>query len=128
MFGFSMGEILLIGAIALIAIGPKQLPEVARTIGKMINEFRRASGDFQKAFLDVRDQTGHSIQSYRDGIEKSLNQPLNPAPVPEPQLSLTAEAAQPAQFAEASMANTHPNEFRGDEASQLSFDFDKTES
>ncbi len=44
MFGFSMGEILLLGALALIVIGPKQLPEFARQLGKVLTEIRRASG------------------------------------------------------------------------------------
>ncbi len=46
MFGFSMGEILLLAAIALIVIGPKQLPEFARQIGKVLNEIKRATGHF----------------------------------------------------------------------------------
>ena len=46
MFGLSMGEILLLAAIALIVIGPKQLPEFARQIGKILNEIKRASGQF----------------------------------------------------------------------------------
>ncbi len=41
MFNFS--EILFICVLALLLIGPKQLPEVARKIGRMMNEFRRAS-------------------------------------------------------------------------------------
>lgn len=43
MFGFSFFEILFLAALALIVIGPKQLPEVARTIGRFINELRRTT-------------------------------------------------------------------------------------
>ena len=46
MFGLSMGEILLLAGIALIVIGPKQLPEFARQLGKILNEIKRASGQF----------------------------------------------------------------------------------
>lgn len=46
MFGFSLGEFLLLAVIALIVIGPKQLPEFARQIGKLINEIKRSAGDF----------------------------------------------------------------------------------
>ncbi len=68
MFGFSMGEMLLLLAIALIAIGPKQLPEVARTLGKFMNELKRATGDFTKSFADVRDDTRNTFNDARKGM------------------------------------------------------------
>ena len=45
-FGFS-GEIIFIMLLALILFGPRKLPEIARTMGKFMAEFRRASNDFQ---------------------------------------------------------------------------------
>lgn len=59
--GFS--EIILLGIIALIFIGPKQLPEVARTVGRMLNEWKRATSDFQNSMTDsfredMRDRWG----------------------------------------------------------------------
>lgn len=43
MFGLNLTEIIFLAVLALIVIGPKQLPEVARTLGRMLNELRRAS-------------------------------------------------------------------------------------
>jgi Tat protein translocase TatB subunit len=45
-FGFS-GEIFFIMLLALILFGPKKLPELARTWGKFMAEFKRASNEFQ---------------------------------------------------------------------------------
>ncbi|RUM45606.1 MAG: twin-arginine translocase TatA/TatE family subunit [Desulfurobacterium sp.] len=43
MFGLGTQELLLIFAIALLIFGPKKLPELARSTGKAIREFRKAS-------------------------------------------------------------------------------------
>ncbi len=45
-FGFS-GEIIFIMLLALILFGPRKLPEMARTWGKFMAEFKRASNEFQ---------------------------------------------------------------------------------
>ncbi len=43
MLGLSLSEIIFLAVLALVVIGPKQLPAVARTLGRMLNELRRAS-------------------------------------------------------------------------------------
>ncbi len=43
MFGLGMSEIILLSVLALIIIGPKQLPEVARTLGRFINDLKRST-------------------------------------------------------------------------------------
>lgn len=48
MFGMGMSEILLILALALIVIGPKKLPDLARALGRGLAEFRRATDDIQR--------------------------------------------------------------------------------
>ncbi len=45
MFGLGAGEIFVITVLALIFIGPKKLPELARGLGKGIREFQRAKSD-----------------------------------------------------------------------------------
>ena len=50
MLGFSLPEILFLAALGLIVIGPKQLPEVARTVGRFLNELRRTSNSFTEEF------------------------------------------------------------------------------
>lgn len=46
-FDFSTGEILLILLVLFVVLGPQRLPEVARTLGKTINEMKRASAGFK---------------------------------------------------------------------------------
>jgi sec-independent protein translocase protein TatB len=53
MFDFSWSEILLIGIVALIFIGPKELPGVLRTLGQWMTKIRRMAGDFQNQFHDA---------------------------------------------------------------------------
>ena len=52
MFGLGMPEILLILAIALIVIGPKKLPDLAKTLGRAMGEFKRSAQDFKNS-IDV---------------------------------------------------------------------------
>ena len=49
MFGLGMPEILLILAIALIVIGPQKLPELAKTLGRAMGEFKRSAQDLKKS-------------------------------------------------------------------------------
>jgi Tat protein translocase TatB subunit len=56
MFGIGMTELIVIFAIALIVLGPKRLPELARSLGKGIAEFRRASMDLRREFMDASEE------------------------------------------------------------------------
>ena len=50
-FGFS-GELIFIMLLALILFGPRKLPELARTWGKFMAEFKKASNEFQGQIQD----------------------------------------------------------------------------
>jgi sec-independent protein translocase protein TatB len=53
MFEIGWGELLIIGIVALIAIGPKELPTVLRTLGQWMNKLRRMASEFQNQFHEA---------------------------------------------------------------------------
>jgi sec-independent protein translocase protein TatB len=53
MFDIGWGELVVIGIVALIAIGPKELPSVLRTLGQWMGKVRRMASDFQGQFQEA---------------------------------------------------------------------------
>src|SRR5437016_12159077 len=53
MFEIGWGELLIIGVVALIAIGPKELPGVLRTLGQWMSKLRRMASEFQNQFHEA---------------------------------------------------------------------------
>ena len=50
MFNIGPAELIVILLVALIVVGPKRLPELGRTIGKALREFRRTTDDLKQSF------------------------------------------------------------------------------
>jgi sec-independent protein translocase protein TatB len=53
MFDIGWGELLVIGIVALVVIGPKELPGVVRTLGQTVAKLRRMAADFQHQFNEA---------------------------------------------------------------------------
>ncbi len=74
MFGIGMPEMLLILAIALIVIGPKKLPDLAKSLGRAFGEFRRATTELKESF-DIDSGVRNIKNSFQDGTQ---NDPVVP--------------------------------------------------
>ena len=70
MFGVGWTEMLLIGVVALIVIGPKDLPVVMRQLGKVVGTIRRMGGEFQR---ELNKTTG--LDQITD-LRRSITEPL----------------------------------------------------
>ena len=68
MFGIGPMELLLIMVVALLVLGPKRMPELARTLGRGLSEFRRASNDLRQSL--ALDEIQNDL---RDGISGAGN-------------------------------------------------------
>jgi Tat protein translocase TatB subunit len=65
MFGMGWQEILLILVVAVLVIGPEQLPQVARTLGKLIAQFRRVTNDLRDT-VNREFQDNESLKEFKE--------------------------------------------------------------
>lgn len=85
MFGLGVPEIVLILIVALIVFGPKRLPEIGRTLGKTLGEFRKATDDLKNTIerevqLEELKQIAPSMVTPTESV--SRNEPLDEASKP----------------------------------------------
>jgi TatA/E family protein of Tat protein translocase len=74
MFGIGPTELIVILVIALLVIGPKKLPDLAKSLGKGLAEFRRATSDIttelDNARIVVQDQVEQAASAHEKNIDK----------------------------------------------------------
>lgn len=92
MFGIGMPELILILALALIVLGPKKLPEIARTLGKGLNEFRRATDELKDELRQVDLESEPSPPKTPHPAETYSTE--SPQPPPSPSAGQAAAADQ----------------------------------
>ncbi len=83
MFNIGSGELVLIAVVALLVLGPKRLPELARGLGKFLREFRRQTDEVR----NVVEREFYKMDKEMDGPPPPANTPWHP---PTPELSATA--------------------------------------
>jgi sec-independent protein translocase protein TatB len=78
MFDIGWGELVVIGVIALIVIGPKELPTVLRTVGRWMGKVRRMASEFQGQFQDaLREAELHDLKKQADELTSSVNESVS---------------------------------------------------
>ena len=118
MFDISWTEFLLIGIVALVVIGPKELPGVLRTLGQYTRKIRGMAAEFQSQFQEAMreaemadlkksvDDLAHDIKSYdplksaREDVEalgKDLNKDFDKKPLDLLRPDEPSNAAEPPQ-------------------------------
>ncbi|HXG79371.1 MAG TPA: Sec-independent protein translocase protein TatB [Methyloceanibacter sp.] len=96
MFDIGWSELLVIAVVAIIVVGPKDLPKLMRSVGHYAGKLRRAAADFQRQFEEAMreaevEEVKKAIESVRvDG--PPLHQPVM---LPKPEAAPQAEAAKP---------------------------------
>ena len=117
MFDISLGELAVIGAVALVVIGPEKLPKVARTAGMLFGRAQRMAAGFRAdlerelhtaEMADLKQKITEEAASFKDemaesaaAVSQALAEPENrilpQAPAPEPVPSLPQETAETTQ-------------------------------
>jgi TatA/E family protein of Tat protein translocase len=121
-----MGEVILILVIALVVFGPRKLPELGKSLGQAMSQFRRASEDFKRTWeqeveldkvrqTDVVSSTSDSSYNYNDPYDPygsasgESNEPeaarngagsTDSSSMPEPTAAETAAATETAAAAQ----------------------------
>ncbi len=70
MFGIGMPELLLILVVALIVVGPKKLPHLAKSLGKGLSEFRRATDEIKSSITET--DTYKDITEIKSSIKETV--------------------------------------------------------
>jgi Tat protein translocase TatB subunit len=75
MFGIGMPELLIILAVALIVIGPKKLPDLAKSLGRAMGEFKRATNDLKQSIEQETglDEVRQSMKEVKQDLRRSFD-------------------------------------------------------
>ncbi|HET9211265.1 MAG TPA: twin-arginine translocase TatA/TatE family subunit [Thermoanaerobaculia bacterium] len=98
MFGLGVPELIFILLLALLIFGPKRLPEIGRTIGRGMSEFRKASNDLKRTI----------------NVELALDEPPPAAPSQSPMIrpSRQLDTLRAARFPDGSPVPLPPDDDR----------------
>ena len=121
MFGIGLPELMVILVVALLVFGPTKLPELARSLGRGLAEFRRASSDLRQSFTEATEEPridtpppkppGAPLEDAPGKPEADQLEVVGDGPPPAAGTPETSpEAAKPADLAEPSEAGEASND------------------
>jgi len=67
MFNLGFPELMVIFTVALLVFGPRKLPEIGRSLGKSLNEFKRATNDLKRTWET-------EVSAEEDDLRKTIDQ------------------------------------------------------
>lgn len=124
MFDIGWTELLVIGIVALIVIGPRELPKTLRTVGQMMTKVRRMAAEFQGQFNDalreaeldelrkeaekltnIKNPLG-DLESIKTEIESAIEDKPKPAEPPTLAIESAEPKIEPTPHAETATADT----------------------
>ena len=71
MFDFDVGKLVVIGVVALVVIGPKDLPRVMRQVGGAMGKMRRMANEFQSQFMDAMREA--DVEDLKKDLDKAAD-------------------------------------------------------
>ena len=84
MFGIGMPELMVIAVIALLVVGPKKLPDIAKALGKGLSEFRKVTEEATDTIKETlkTDEIKKDMNDFKDSLladKEEKNAPVPPA-------------------------------------------------
>ena len=107
MFDIGWGELLVIGIVALVVIGPKELPAVVRTLGQSMAKLRRMAAEFQNQFNEAMREA--ELDELKKQAEKLVDSTKTTAFEPFKELTQELDALPAAVDAAAKAADASAN-------------------
>jgi sec-independent protein translocase protein TatB len=72
MFDIGWSELVVVAAVAILVVGPRDLPRLLRTVGKTVSQARRVAGDFQKQFNEaLREAELDEVKKVATGVSSA---------------------------------------------------------
>lgn len=117
MFGIGMPEMILILAIALIVIGPKKLPDLAKSLGRAMREFKKATNEFKET-MHIDSELAEVKKAF-DDISDDVKEVVDPKLEPEKKMDDQSQT---------DTANEEKNEKKNEKSESDDFDNPATNS
>jgi len=70
MWNLGFPELLIIFVVALVIFGPRKLPELGRSMGKGLSEFKRASNELKRTWEDEVEAVKHEVDVQKEELNK----------------------------------------------------------